>query len=272
MEVEIVQKKSLNELSPEIKKTIQYLKYDNAPMQIKGSSMVRTLKYINDYDMYTEIEDPPEDPNKFIKDINTIIYNVTNYTPTYFVSGIIFQDEENKYRWNNDQKIMKKKFNKLYEKAEFVKLDFVTYEQNHFIGLDVIYYLSPQDIDDETIKRTLTEDVTKYLKEKRYFKMLKRLFAYYQITKDDENIRKLIKLFNSDVGRKYQLYNQLESVNTLYNNKYFMKKEDLKKKIAMNMKHLKIDFKDKEDIPKIMEKLEREINNESKKYIDQFKT
>jgi hypothetical protein len=268
--MDIIRKRNTFALSGEIRNLISKLKYDNNPIKIKGSSMVGNLKYINDYDLYCDIKNKPEDPQEFLKKLNTIRYNATTQTPTFFISGIIFKDPENKYRWDTDQKVNNKIFNKLYKDAEFVKLDFVTFEKNKFIGIDMIYYLKPQKIDDETVLGTLREDVEKYMGEKRYFKVLKRLFGIYQIKKNEEGLKKLIEIFNSDLGKKYELFNQLEATQQLLDNPHFIKSETLKKRIQQNFKDLKIEIKEPKELPKFIEKLEKEIHNEAKKYIDEM--
>lgn len=268
--MDIIRKRDTRALTGEIRNIISKLKYENNPIKIKGSSMVGNLNYINDYDLYCDIKNKPEDPEEFLKKLNTIRYNITTSTPTFFISGIIFKDPENKYRWNVDQKINTKTFNKLYKDAEFVKLDFVTFEKNKFIGIDMIYYLKPQKVDDETVLGTLREDVEKYMGEKRYFKVLKRLFGIYQIKKNEAGLKKLIEIFNSDLGKKYELYNQLEAVQQLQENPHFEKNENLKNRIEQNFKDLKIKIKDKKDLPKFTENLEKQINNEAKKYIDEM--
>lgn len=268
--MDIIRKKNLNSINANIRDIIAKLKFNGNPIKIKGSSTIQNLKYVNDYDLYCMIKDKPEEPDKFIDEINKIRYNVTTNTPTYFVSGIIFEDPEKKYRWNLDEKINMKKFKSLYKNAQFVKIDYITKDKDRFIGLDVIYYLKDQDTTDDTLRKTFREDMEKFMEEKKYFKVLKRLFGIYQVNKNEEGLKCLINYFNSDVGKKYELVNQLQSIQKLKDNKYLGDNTLLKKSIDQNLKELNIKINKAEELPKVIENLEKDINKDALEKIEEM--
>lgn len=268
--MQLLEKKAPKDYDKETKLFLKYLKYKNNPVILKGSASYKLLQHKSDFDLYCNIL-KPDSPEHTMKYIYKIINRMQTHANAYFLSGVIFEDEEKKYRWDNN--IDKKEFKKIFHNAQFFKLDFVAFYNNNFISLDCIYYLKPQDLSPEHLKKTLMEDIVKYTKEKRYFKVLKRKFYYYEVVGNNEELKKLIEYFNTNIGKYYEALNKLEAINLLYENPKFKKNKILQKKIDHSLSELDLShyIHNKDDLEEAIEFMENYLNMEAQKINKKFK-
>jgi len=65
---------------------------------------------------------------------------------------------------------------------------------------------------DYKLIKDFQKDVKKFIKQKKYYKALKRLFVIYQIEHKDKNLSLLFQLFNSDLGNINKVKSNIEVV------------------------------------------------------------
>lgn len=106
------------------------------------------------------------------------------------------------------------------------KLDVISWVQgNHFSDFSIIYQffskgrpINGLPLDNESIIKSVKDDVVYYLHKKNYFKMCKRLFILAKMTNDTLLIEFLTNMFNGDLGRIYILYGDVATLENLVEN------------------------------------------------------
>jgi hypothetical protein len=259
--MDILEPKGFYDIEPEILKILGYLKYKKYPIIMKGSSSLKSQKYIADYDIYTYIlkKDSSGTAHKIFMNI---INKLRKYTDTYNMKIVLLEDDEKKEKWYSGEDFDYNKFNNIYDNAKFLKMDFITYIKNKFLSLDCIYYFDKTDVSKEEDIKTLKEDIKEYTKEGRYYKILKRKFKIYQLTDQKDKILELTKFFNSPIGEKYENLNNLEAIKDMMESSY---KDDkiVNDRILLNLKELNIK-PDLKNVDKYINILSKEINTEAK--------
>jgi hypothetical protein len=106
------------------------------------------------------------------------------------------------------------------------KLDVISWVNgNHFSDFSIIYQfmvkgqaINGLPLDNESIIKSVKDDIVYYLHKKNYFKMCKRLFILAKMTNDTLLIEFLTNLFNGDLGRIYVLYGDVSTLENLVEN------------------------------------------------------
>ena len=93
-----------------------------------------------------------------------------------------------------------------------IKIDIIALVNGIFTEFSINYYLvffngfSTMPITGNKLSDIFIMEFQKYLKLKKYFKALKRLYSYFKAMKNKPYQKKLLQFFNSDVGRlNYQI-------------------------------------------------------------------
>ena len=120
--------------------------------------------------------------------------------------------------------------------------------------------------DKNQYKASLKEDIDELIKEKQYYKVLKRLFSLYRIDKDYEKLLQLNEIFNSELGEKYKKISNLKTLSVIKDeyNDY-----STHKKIIINLKALGENSRVK-NVENRADVLEEQLNNEAKKIYEAF--
>ena len=119
---------------------------------------------------------------------------------------------------------------------------------------DIIFKENDMDTDD--IIKKLTDDYSELINNGEKFKAMKRAFSIYKIQKDHPNMKRLTSLFNSNLGKIYEINYNLKTIlllKTMYDDPLTMKRVDI------NLKFLKIDPND--DLNKIIKENDKVLNN-----------
>ena len=125
------------------------------------------------------------------------------------------------------------------KKKSIIKLDVIALINNKLKEFSSNYYFtisslkhSTEPIKYETVARSLITDAIQLQQEDNYLKSLKRIFVYYKTIlretklsyKKQETIKneqkKLIELFNSEIGKLYYFKNQLNIIKLMYEQKF----------------------------------------------------
>jgi hypothetical protein len=226
------------------------------------------MKNYSDYDIYTNIKRSYtniEIYDEFMK----ILRYILNNSNLYFLELKIESKNGKKYKWFPNEIIKKNDFIKSLEDLNFIKIDFSSYSNYMFNEISINYDFYSEDTNNT--KKTKNEiikdfetDIKDLKKNKKYFKILKRIYSISKLNKDSYKMKKLQNIFNDTYGVMYKTISNLKLIEQIQ--KYY-KDPQTKKKIEINLSTLNepLQFKDN------LEKKEKEINNYAKKIYDELK-
>tara|TARA_R110000868_G_scaffold45_2_gene587 strand:+ start:971 stop:2455 length:1485 start_codon:yes stop_codon:yes gene_type:complete len=113
-------------------------------------------------------------------------------------------------------------FEKNYKNVDLCKIDCIIYLKNGmFKEVSCIFFFNPAPLDTVKYRGILLEDQKQYFDLKKYYKSLKRIMvaAKYQEPIDNNFIILITALFNSSIGKLYELDNEIQAA-IIYMNKY----------------------------------------------------
>jgi hypothetical protein len=154
--------------------------------------------------------------------LSDVVSRIANDENMYFVEMKIQSNGGKKERIYSGKEYSHSFFGKIpFDDIDFIKVDVVFRKEitNEFFDASCLYGLGKEetgeDADAERLKE-LEQDFGDLVSEGRYFKGLKRLFSMMRIKNDEpETAIQLVKLFNSETGKLYQITSQLKAINTL---------------------------------------------------------
>jgi exonuclease SbcC len=216
--MDILEPKSKSEFDSKIINLINKLKFQNYPIEIKGSSSLKSQKYFSDYDLFTNISDKIDSEtayNTFYK----ILQNVLSDIDIYFTEFKVEDRKKRKYKWFPNETFDKDTFFKIFREVDFSKLDIIVWSNNKFIELSIIYKFSNETLTTDQLISNIYKDIDELKnKEKDYYKILKRYFSIFKIKKNNDMLLYLTEIFNSDLGKLYQKVNNLEAIKIIIEN------------------------------------------------------
>jgi len=206
-----------------------------------GSANFKSINYNSDYDL-----------DEFFSSHSTNIYDKVYHlfrekfiqfkkNPNTFIVDFKcgeFHDEPIRWGYNdisNGYKILsnhqKISFQDCLKLKSTIKLDLIVLLNGTFIDINEIYYLhlnnttnySKSETNKKHILESIKESYNEYLREKDYFKALKRCFSYKSMEnakKYKSQIIQLIDFFNSFTGKINKSKNDLELLHILIENKF----------------------------------------------------
>ena len=262
--MDILEKKQKGEFNDEVKKLISQLQFLNNPIDIKGSSSLKSQQYFSDYDLFTAVG-TKNNPNKVFDTFVKMFKKISDDDDNYFIEFKIQLKDGDKIRWYNLDEFDKKEFVQIYEEIDFCKIDLIVRIENKFIEVSCIYKFSDESSED--YEENLKEDIKELEKEGNYYKALKRKFNIYKAQGDGDKLLELTKIFNSELGEKYQTISNLEAIRKLLE----ITDDSLTiKKILINLKDIGLEPNVKK-IDKTINSLKKDINSKAKKLKDHFK-
>jgi hypothetical protein len=247
--MDILQKRT--NIENEIKEIATKIKFKDFKIELVGSASLQSQRYPSDFDFFSEIKGNPKEIQRHVVSVLDYILN----TPNLYLIEV-------KYEYGNGEK---KRFfygdtfeNLDYNDLILIKIDFVAIVNYVFKEVSIIYSLVPSKFNIDSIK----EDMGQLMKEGKYFKALKRQFILSK--NNPKEILYLTNIFNSLYGKDYQIANNIEAINKVYER---YKDKVTKKKIMNNMKLLGISFVSRNIVKK---KLENKLNKFAKSIIEEF--
>lgn len=229
---------------------LKYLKFKKQKIVIKGTSSLKSQYYYSDYDLYSKIKRHYKH-RTIANELNRILNQ--NINDMYFI--------ENKIQYMNGEKLKNINFKStMFKKpVSFVKIDYIVRIDNIFRELSIIYDFKNEDIDVESKKQDLQNDINDLIKEGKYYKTLKRLFSIYKIEKNKKGLLTLTRFFNSNYGKIYALNSNLIAIQLLLKN---YDDEMTKRKVMINLKDIHID--PTTNIQHIINSNDQILNNKAK--------
>lgn len=191
---------------------------DRKPRLI-GSAGLKSQIYTGDYDFTMDIRDLRRDI--VFEGLSEVIHKIESNPDIYFVEMKIQSNDGKKERIYRGAEYTQGYFSRIpYDKIDFIKVDVVFRKEvkNEFFDASCMYSLgdpSSGSADDERLKE-LEQDFGELVSEGKYWKALKRLFSMMRIRNEEpETAIQLVKLFNSESGKMYQLTSQLKAIQSL---------------------------------------------------------
>ena len=129
----------------------------------------------------------------------------------------------------------------MFKNISFIKIDYIVFLDFVFKEVSIMYIFKENDMDTDDIIKKLTDDYSELIDNGEKFKAMKRAFSIYKIQKDYPNMKRLTSLFNSNLGKIYEINSNLKTIlllKTMYDDPLTMKRVDI------NLKFLKIDPND----------------------------
>ena len=144
----------------------------------------------------------------------------------------------------------------MFKNISFIKIDYIVFLDFVFKEVSIMYIFKENEMDTDDIIKKLTDDYSELIDNGENFKAMKRAFSIYKIQKDHPNMKRLTSLFNSNLGKIYEINSNLKTIlllKTMYDDPLTMKRIDI------NLKFLKIDPND--DLNKIIKENDKVLNN-----------
>ena len=258
--MDILESKPASNYEDDLKKIIKLLTYKKYKIQLKGSSSLASQRYFSDYDLFCVI--PKGEKEGFYKFISDLIEDIQDGEDgdIYFMELKMQTKTGKKYRVYPKQKLDKSDYDKAYNKIDFIKIDLICRVDNRFVEVSCIYSFSDDKPTQEDYISSLVEDIKELKKEKKYYKILKREFNIEKAKGNKEELVRLSRIFNSDMGAEYKLISNLEALQNLLE---YYQKPDIIKKVIINLKDL--------HLPDNIDKIDEFIKEKSKRLNTQAK-
>jgi hypothetical protein len=212
--MDVIEKKyPANKLYP----YIQILKYKNDRIDLLGTGGNASQNYPSDIDFFCKIT-TDEKPEEAYRVLTNIIKESEKRNDMYFIEFKVQDKDGKKIKFTNPNDINLIKFKKYFDdNIDYCKLDYVLYLDNSFIELSIFYVFNKDLLDYDKLKISLSNDLMDLVKEKKYYKSLKRLFAILKLEDpvDRYNLVKISILFNSIIGELYKVNSVLKAIKLL---------------------------------------------------------
>jgi len=188
---------------------------DRKPKLI-GSAGLKSQLYTGDYDFTMDISDLPRD--SVFTELNDVLNRIEQDPDIYFVElkiQSLGMKKERIYRlaeWGHSF------FSRIqFKDIDFIKVDVVLRKANNeFYDASCLYSLGEGESDAQERLKELEHEFGELISEGKYWKALKRLFSMMRLRNEDPEMSlKLVRLFNSDIGKLYQSTSQMKAVQTL---------------------------------------------------------
>lgn len=198
-DIKIENHKLKNYNSVESKKRLEYLYKSKIISKIEYENIYKKLKHSLSPIEYIELKDLCK-------------YHIVRWKPDDILKGYTTLINGQKY-------LLKDGLNS----KSVCKMDVVSWvSNNRFTDFSVIYQFNyngkPMNKVIDNIDYSLKENILVYALDKNYFKMSKRIFAYSKYKKDEHMIKLLTNLFNGDLGRIYQIYGDIGTLEYIIEN------------------------------------------------------
>jgi hypothetical protein len=212
-----------NNFNDKLVDVFHFLTVYNSHYFLVGSSNLRNILYNNDYDLNQQFNvlDTKEILTKLYQEFLSIFekcYKNKNYFIIDFKNGM---HNKNPIRWNYDDMKLGYKIidghkytfqDCLTVENNTIKLDIIFILNNKFTSITNIYFITfckdkkelnkKHMVDKNQYTRNLIIDIHDCIKDKDYFKAIKRYFSLLRI-ENDEIPETILNLFNSDIGLFY---------------------------------------------------------------------
>jgi len=237
----------------DLKKIIKLLTYKKNKIQLKGSASLASQRFFSDYDLFCVI--PKSEKDGFYTFLSNLMRDIEDdESGIYFIELKMQSKTGRKIRVYPKEKLNKSSYDKAYDKLDFIKIDLICSIGNKFVEVSCIYSFSDSTPSKGDYISSLMEDIKELKKEKKYYKILKREFNIQKSRGNKDELVRLSRIFNSEMGQEYKLISNLEALKTLLE---YYQSPTVIKKAMINLKDL--------HLPDDIEQIDDYIKDKSKK-------
>jgi hypothetical protein len=264
-DIPLFEKKQLINFSSKVQKVFNLITISRK-FRVVGSAALKNIRYVNDYDLnelYKRDFDTKEALNLIYKMFVDKFKRCEKDTSCFITDLKCGMDSDGTpLRW--DKKDIKKGFKELKDgrkmtfqeciltkstfKLDLVKIIdgvFTEFSDNYLIKLGEESNFFPNNLTRDHLLTSLKQSYEDYFYTyQNLYKGLKRAFSYYLMEGEDKNahlLKKLIKLFNSPLGKLYNVKGQLGTIILVMEDKNKFRKPkmaDIKKNLELIWKSL----------------------------------
>ena len=219
----IQKKRPIKSFPKEIQNTFNLLSYPDSRMEIMGTSSMK-FKYASDVDLFdviyvhTDLEAFKVRVKKFFQDMIKALNKDPNL---YFIDFIALEDSDsNPKHWTRQEVLKGVNLEKVFEHKNVIKIDIAQYVAGRFLAVSNWYEFRwdngkgiNREKETKDTPLSLREDMKKfYYEKKNYLKVLKRYFIITQNKNLKSEQEKLIKIFESDLGKIYKIKSEQDTM------------------------------------------------------------
>jgi hypothetical protein len=234
--MDLLEERSKGELDDKVKKVLGFLKYKKYPLVLKGSSSLKSQRYYGDYDLMTIIP-VNQTAEEAYRQFTRILSRALSEDDVYFIELKLQTQDGKKVRFHPKQTFALKQLQNVWSDIDFVKIDFIVRASSRFVELSVIYKFSKDTPTTTEYLQMLRDDIEQLVREKEWYKALKREFSIAKIQNERNKMKRLTAVFNSDLGALYQKISNLEAIQLVLENYDDPLTE---KKALLNLQDLKL--------------------------------
>ena len=174
--------------------------------RIIGSASLRKIKYASDYDLETIFNTKEDYINQLVKYFKNKFITAKKDKNIFIIDFKAGEIDGEPIRWSYND-IMKGekdgvKFKDIFYQKSTIKLDMICLINGLSLEFSDNYYIKVgkynNDNTDSDIIKSLNKSAKEELKDKNYYKYLKRLYSILELEKKDN--QQFTNYFNSDIG------------------------------------------------------------------------
>jgi len=234
--------------------------FNNRKPSVIGSFSLESQRNAGDIDLDVYIEGKTD--HTFVeKELLKIIKNIDDNQNMFFIELKIQYKDGKKIKFGADKiddiKIPTQNFNNI----DYIKIDTIIYFDGHFKEMSINYYLNPNIKD---VVKEIEKDIIDLLKEKNYYKVIKRLFSIAKIQNDKPRGKLISTFLNNYTGGEYKQLSNLKAIKLLLENY-----DDplIRKMIRANLINDRIVPK-VDVVYRLIPKIQKKVNMEGKIFLD----
>lgn len=207
---------------PDIYGAMKALKLANNPLELVGTSSLKSQLYAADYDFMSKITSPKQ-PTDVYNEFCKIFNRIHSVDGLFFIEFKIQNLDGTKVKLFKMEDFTEQFFFSNYnpQKVEYCKIDGIIFIGGICKEISVIYFFASKTIKRDDYIRSLLDDNVHYYEDKKYYKSLKRLMLACKYAEPPRlgAIKAISTLFNSEYGYMYQLKNEIDAA-IIYLEKY----------------------------------------------------
>jgi len=231
--MEVLESKPVVSYKDELKRLIKLLTYKQNKLELKGSASLTSQKYFSDYDLFSVVERPDKDElyDFFVK----LLVKIGETEDLWFIELKLQTKQGRKVRVYPKCELKKADWDKVWKSLDFIKIDLIARIDGFFTEVSCIYSISETLPTQKDYTESLQQDIKDLTKEKKWYKILKRNFNIAKAEDNKSELVRLSKIFNSELGKEYQLISRLEALDTVLEH---YQEPELIKKASISLKDL----------------------------------
>jgi hypothetical protein len=200
------------------------------------------------------------------KEIKNIVKRIDDNPNMFFIElKVQYRDANKKKKFFanqiDDVEIPKEKFNEV----EYIKIDLVIFLIDSFKEVSINYWLNPVKHD---VEKEIKKDIAEQIKEKNYYKAVKWTFSLAKFLDDKPKGLLISEFLNNYTGGEYKVLKNLKAIKLLLEN---YDDPQIRNMIRVNLSNYNITPKISV-IYKLIPQLEKKVNREAKKFLDNVLT